>query len=140
MIRKNALSFSSFRNKEKSLNSSIPTFVQSRNRRSCCFNLDLGSQTIVTSNILLYSSTILDNDIPIRALHGMGPGVRDHGTRIPRDPRESQLKSGPGSGRERDPRPADGMGWESHLPSPHGMGRDGLNHGGSDSRTYPVTI
>ena len=70
----------------------------------------------------------------------MGLGVRDCGTRIPRDPRESQLMSGPGSGRERDPRPADGMGWESRFPNPHGMGRDGLSHVGSQSRIHPVTI
>ena len=46
----------------------------------------------------------------VRALHGTGPGARDYGTRLPRDPWDSQLGFDPGSGRERYCRPAHGMG------------------------------
>ena len=68
----------------------------------------------------------------------MGPGVRDHGTRLPRDPWEYRLGKGPGSGRERDSSLTGGTGAGVPFAVAPGIGRDGPHPVGSQSRTYPV--
>jgi hypothetical protein len=79
-------------------------------------------------------------EVSHRALHGTGSGVRDDGTRFPRDPRESRVSFTPGAGWELERKLEDGMGTESRLSLAPGTGWDGTNIDGCQSRISPVLV